>query len=261
MTPLNQSINLEQNQSESVESSGKTIKDAINRGLEQLQLGPDDVDVTVVSPGSRGILGLGAEDALVRLTPKQPVAPVPTEETSPPAADVADAPAVEPAADANLEQSPDVQQRAREVLESLLERMNVPAGVSTRMGHDLVEPGERVPLTLDVSGHDLGLLIGRRGETLYALQFVVRQILSKEMGRWLPVLVDVESYLVRRRKTLQQLADRMADRVVFSGRKVNLEPMAAHERRIIHLQLRDHENVYTNSVGEGDRRKVVILPK
>lgn len=232
-----------------------------------MQLGPNDVDVTVVSSGSRGILGLGAEDAVVRLTPKQPptLADPSDSEDAPPAADAVavDAPAVEPAAtDAKLdEQLPDVQQQAKDVLQSLLKHMNVPAEVTTRMGHDLVEPGERVPLTLDISGQDLGLLIGRRGETLYALQFVVRQILSKELGRWLPVLVDVESYLVRRRKTLQQLADRMADRVIFSGRKVTLEPMAAHERRIIHLQLRDHEDVYTNSVGEGDRRKVVILPK
>jgi len=125
----------------------------------------------------------------------------------------------------------------------------------------LVDPGERPPLTLDITGADLGLLIGRKGETLRALQFVMRQILSKEAGRWVPVVVDVESYLVRRRKNLQQLADKMADRVVFSGRKVALEPMPAQERRIVHIQLRNHQHVYTNSVGEGERRKVVILPR
>jgi len=205
---------------------------------------------------------LGAEDAVVKLTPKHPVAAptaaTPVEEPARPAVEDS---TPDELASQDTEQSANVQQRAVAVLEAMLAYMDISADVSARMGHDLVEPDERVPLTLDVSGQDLGLLIGRRGETLYALQFVVRQILSKEFGRWLPVLVDVESYLVRRRKTLQQLADRMADRVVFSGRKVTLEPMAPHERRIIHIQLRDHEDVYTNSVGEGDRRKVVILPK
>jgi spoIIIJ-associated protein len=151
--------------------------------------------------------------------------------------------------------------RAKEILETLLEKMSVKGEVQVRMGHNLVELGETPPLTLDVTGPDLGVLIGKRGETLRALQFVVRQILSKEAGHWIPVVVDVESYLVRRRKSLKQLANRMADRVAFSKRKVVLEPMSAQERRIIHLQLREHEQVYTQSIGDGERRKVVIYPK
>ncbi len=240
-----------QNQNESVKSSGKTVEEAIADGLAQLNLTADQVDIEVVNQGSRGILGLGAEEAVVVLTPK----------TANPVS------AAEAAADAASDPDPDtgfdpaLAQRAEAVLRELLAKMSVAGTVTSRLGTDLIDEGETPPLVLDITGSDLGLLIGRRGETLRALQFVTRQILNKEMGRWVPVVVDVESYLVRRRKTLQQLATRMADRVVFSGRRVVLEPMPAQERRIIHMQLRNHDQVYTESTGEGERRKVVILPK
>ncbi|HHJ06649.1 MAG TPA: protein jag [Anaerolineae bacterium] len=256
---------------ESVKSSAKTVEAAIDQALEQLNLSRDQVDVEIISEGKSGIFGLGAEDAQVLVTPKAPDAGDDT-----PVLDSAAETAVEAAeeiinkskvsatretaADSDLI-DPALQERAGEILQEILTRMSITADVSARIGKDLVDPGERPPLTLDITGADLGLLIGRKGETLRALQFVMRQILSKEAGRWVPVVVDVESYLVRRRKSLQQLADRMADRVVFSGRKVALEPMPAQERRIVHIQLRNHQHVYTNSVGEGERRKVVILPK
>ncbi len=256
---------------ESVKSSAKTVEAAIDQALEQLNLSRDQVDVEIISEGKSGIFGLGAEDAQVLVTPKAPDAGDDT-----PVLDSAAETAVEAAeeiinkskvsatretaADSDLI-DPALQERAGEILQEILIRMSITADVSARIGKDLVDLGERPPLTLDITGADLGLLIGRKGETLRALQFVMRQILSKEAGRWVPVVVDVESYLVRRRKSLQQLADRMADRVVFSGRKVALEPMPAQERRIVHIQLRNHQQVYTNSVGEGERRKVVILPK
>ncbi len=245
-----------QNQNESVKSSGKTVEDAVAAGLAQLNLAEDQVDIEVVSQGSRGILGIGAEDAVVVITPKTTASSVP-DEPKPAEADTAEV--VSSAAAEGLD--PELAQRAETVLQELLEKMGVPATVSARLGTDLADDDESPLLTLDIAGSDLGLLIGRRGETLRSLQFITRQILNKEMGRWTPVVVDVESYLVRRRKTLQQLADRMADRVVFSGRRVALEPMPAQERRIIHMQLRNHDKVYTESTGEGERRKVVILPK
>lgn len=250
---------------ESVKSSAKTVETAINQALEQLNLSREQVDVEIISEGKSGIFGLGAEDAQVLVTPKAPSADIGGDASALSnageiAADTVEEVIKEPAADSDLI-DPALQERAREILQDILARMSVTADVSARTGTDLVDPGERPPLTLDITGADLGLLIGRKGETLRALQFVMRQILSKEAGRWVPVVVDVESYLVRRRKNLQQLADRMADRVVFSGRKVALEPMPAQERRIVHIQLRNHQHVYTNSVGEGERRKVVILPK
>lgn len=251
----------DQNQNASVKSKGKSVDEAIKYGLAALNTTADQVDIEVINEGSRGILGIGAEDAEVKLTLKPELMPEtdPVEETSPVlevvAEDTSDAPETGDSFDADLAK------HAEDILQELLTKMGVEATVSSRIGTDLVESDEEPPLTLDVSGEDLGLLIGRRGETLRALQFITRQILNKDAGRWVPAIVDVESYLVRRRRTLQQLATRMADRVVFSGRRVMMEPMPANERRIIHMQLRNHDKVYTQSTGEGERRKVVILPK
>jgi spoIIIJ-associated protein len=257
-----------------ITSSGKTVQDAITQGLQQLNLSEDQVEIEIIKEGSRGIFGFGAEDAVVQLTPKVPPTAKPESETS--QADVSQeakeitsdhvtTPLKEAEEKKESPLAPEVdevmQKRAKEILATLLEKMSVKGEIQVRTGHNLVEPGEPPPLTLDVTGPDLGVLIGKRGETLRALQFVVRQILSKEAGHWIPVVVDIESYLVRRRKSLKQLANRMADRVAFSKRKVVLEPMSAQERRIIHLQLREHEHVYTQSIGDGERRKVVIYPK
>lgn len=256
-------------------SSGKTVQDAINQGLQQLNLSEDQVEIEIIKEGSRGIFGFGAEEAVVQLAPKvQPTAKPESEisqadvpsEAEEITKDYVTTPLKEAEEKGESEPlAPEVDEatykRAKEILDTLLEKMSVEGEIQVRVGHNLVEPGEPPPLTLDVTGPDLGVLIGKRGETLRALQFVVRQILSKEAGHWIPVVVDVESYLVRRRKSLKQLANRMADRVAFSKRKVVLEPMSAQERRIIHLQLREHEHVYTQSIGDGERRKVVIYPK
>ncbi|MDX1520756.1 MAG: R3H domain-containing nucleic acid-binding protein, partial [Anaerolineae bacterium] len=117
------------------------------------------------------------------------------------------------------------------------------------------------PLVLDVTGSDLGILIGRRSETLRALQYMVRLMVSKEMSHWTPIVIDVESYRVRRRNSLRQLAEKMADRAAKSQRKVVMESMPAYERRIIHITLRNHPDVITKSVGSDDNRKVTIIPK
>ena len=268
---------LEKNESEknslSLTVQAKTVEEAVDQGLNQLNLSKEQVQIEIIREGSRGILGFGAEDAVVTLTPRQPDGSFTSlEETPPaPAAKVMDAQLTsESPLEAQHDQNnlpsttdadSETRTRAKEILEALLEKMSVSADVTVREGHDLVEPGEEIPLALDITGSDLGVLIGRRGDTLRALQFVVRQILSKDAGHWVPVVVDVESYLVRRRKSLKQLAKRMSERAAFSKRKVTLEPMSAQDRRIIHLQLRDSEDVYTQSVGEGDRRKVVIFPK
>ena len=116
-------------------------------------------------------------------------------------------------------------------------------------------------MALNIVGDDLGMLIGRRGETLRDLQFIARLIISRKLGVWPNLVVDVEGYKARREVTLRSLAQRMSDQVRRTGSPVTLEPMPAHERRIVHLTLRDDTNVYTESVGEGERRKVQILPK
>jgi len=117
------------------------------------------------------------------------------------------------------------------------------------------------PLALNIVGDDLGGLIGRRGETLRDLQFVARLIVSRRLGAWPNFILDVEGYKARRVNALRALALRMAEQVRQTGRPAVLEPMPAHERRIIHLALRDDPAVYTESTGEGEERKVQILPK
>ncbi|UCC86357.1 MAG: Jag N-terminal domain-containing protein [Anaerolineales bacterium] len=240
----------------SVEVSAKTVEEAIQRGLSELGLTRDQVEIEVVNPGRGGVLGIGAEDAQVRVS-ALPVEPS-VEMESPRVEAEGEPPVSQPEP---LESEGDVAKVAAELLQGLLDRMKVRARVKARMGDDLAEEGEEPVLILDVTGDDLGILIGRRGETLRALQYMTRLMLSKKLERWEMVIVDVESYRVRRRRSLRQLAVRMAERVAFSQQRVVLEAMPAHERRIIHIALRDHSQVATTSIGEGDRRKVTIVPK
>ena len=119
----------------------------------------------------------------------------------------------------------------------------------------------RKPILVDIHGDDLSILIGRKAETLNALQYITSLIIGKELGRSVPLSVDVEGYRTRRQEQIKQLANRIANQVTQTGRSQSLEPMPASERRIIHIELRDHPEVYTESIGEGDRRKIVIYPK
>ncbi len=116
-------------------------------------------------------------------------------------------------------------------------------------------------MQVDIRGDDLSILIGPKAETLNALQYIAGLIISKEIGHSLPLVVDVEGYRARRSQQIRQLARRMAEQAVRTGRRQVLEPMPASERRLVHIELRDHPDVSTESVGEEPRRKVTILPK
>ena len=243
----------------SVEVSARTPEEAIELGLSQLGLARDQVEVEVIHPGRGGVLGIGAEDAQVRVIALA-IEPSPDVEF-PSVEQYAELPAqkAEPVAVSAVAES-DVAELATDLLQGLLDRMQVRAQVNAQVSDDLSEEGEEPVLILDVTGDDLGILIGRRGETLRALQFMTRLMLSRRLERWEPIIVDVESYRVRRRRSLRQLADRMAERVAFSKQQVMLEAMPAHERRIIHIALRNNPQVTTKSIGEGDNRKVTITP-
>jgi spoIIIJ-associated protein len=271
---------------ESLDVSAKTVEEAIQVGLKQLNLGRDQVEVEIVNEGKKGLFGLGAEDAVVRLKPKVQVAPplppfpethpvvntpVETEETfeavteesygldeDVQADDEADF-EVKGGAESGLEA--DVETLAKQYLENLLRLMDIRGQVTTRLGEDLVDPGDEPPLVLDITGKDLGILIGRHSETLQAIQYMVRLMISKETRNWQRVVVDVESYRARRRSSLKQMALRMAERVASSGERVVMEAMPAYDRRIIHMTLRDHPDVVTRSVGRDANRKVTIVPK
>jgi len=139
--------------------------------------------------------------------------------------------------------------------------MDIDAEVTVREPETAADGHGRASAVLDIEGDDLGLLIGRRGTTLAALQYMVNVMLTRKMDSRAIVTVDVEHYHRRREETLQGLAQRMADRVSNSGRPMTLEPMPASERRIIHITLSEDEDVVTGSVGQGDERKVVIRPR
>lgn len=212
----------------SVEASGNTVEEAIEKALAQLGASREEVEIQTLSQGGRRLFGLGTQEARVRVALRPP------------------------------EDEEEAARVGKEVLERLLEEMGITARVSLR----LPEPPEgEPPIVLDIAGQDLGILIGRRGETLRALQYITRLIVNRRLHQWAEIVVDVEGYKERRESSLTQLAHRMADRATLLRQPVSLEPMPAYERRIIHLALRDHEKVTTESVGEGDRRKVVIFPK
>ncbi|EFO81845.1 single-stranded nucleic acid binding R3H domain protein [Oscillochloris trichoides DG-6] len=153
---------------------------------------------------------------------------------------------------------------ARQILEDLLSRMDIHAYVTAVLTRVPGQKGDiEETVTLHVEGADeeaMGLLIGRRGETLRSLQFLLNLLVSRRVQKWPQVVVDVGNYRQRRQESLEGLARRMAERVRQTGRPIMLEPMAAYERRIVHLALRDDKSIYTESSGEGEHRKIVIYP-
>ena len=147
-----------------------------------------------------------------------------------------------------------------DVLKTLLARLELEASVVAEMKPPL--GGEGAPVvTLNVKGDDLGILIGRRGQTLASLQHIVRLIVAHQAKARVPIVIDVEGYKQRRYDALQALARRVAEQVKERGRPFALEPMPAYERRIIHLTLANSPDVATESAGEGEVRKVVIVPR
>jgi spoIIIJ-associated protein len=257
------------NQARSIEASGSDVQAAIKAGLAQLGLTRDQVEVEVIQEPSRGVLGIGARDAIVRLTeirrrPQVEPCPKPSAEpVSPPVKQATEHPApreTAPEEEAEELTESQVLEIAHDVLEDLLTRMEVQANIQSR----IVTPKNSEDgntLVLDLRGNDLGFLIGRKGETLAALQHIVRLIVNKEVRQRVNLLVDIGGYKSRRENALRKLALRVADQVTRRHRRIALEPMNAYERRIIHMALRNHPTVTTESVGERDRRKVTILPK
>jgi len=264
------------------EFRGKSVEAAISAGLAALQLARENVEVEVIRPGSRGVLGIGAEDSVVRLTelrpgsvraatevPSQPTAEprlTPSPKPEPPPApraqnrpEPARAPNSAPA-DLNDKELAAAEQ-GKAFLSGLLERMGLRATVEiVAQSSAEADEDDHVPV-LNIVGDDLGALIGRQNETLSAMEFITRLAVNQQSHSRSQFIVDVNGYRAKRAEALRKLAFRMADQCAQSGRTVSLEPMPPSERRIIHMALRDHPKVFTQSVGEGDRRKVTIVPK
>jgi len=155
----------------------------------------------------------------------------------------------------------DITEVAKDVLETLITLLGVAASVVLQVNPVAEGEEEASSIILDIKGDDLGILIGRRGQTLSCLQYLVRIIVGHQTETWVPIIIDVEGYKQRRYKALQDLALRLAEQVQARKMPFTLEPMVAYERRIIHLTLADHADVITESTGEGEARRVVIRPK
>ena len=208
-----------------IETTAKTVEEAIEIALKGLDAERGEVEIDVVSRGKAGILGLGSEPARVRVT--------------------------------LLEEAPDVVKVTADVLQNLISKLGVSAVAHLKQAHrdDLGGP------VFEIEGDDSGLLIGRRGETLRALQFLVRFIVSRKLEDRANMMIDVEGYQERRYRSLANLAQRVAQRVASTGRSITLEPMPPDERRAVHVALADHPHVTTESMGVAQSRQVVVQLK
>lgn len=247
---------------ESVEVSARNVDEAIDIALEELGLKRSQVSIEVLTAGKGGLFGLGGEQARVRVTALEgetarPMRQVEEDEPEAPARQIEDD--REPIDLAELDSEEVL--AAEEFLRNLIRMMDIDADVAVREPETPADGLGRASAVLDVEGEDLGLLIGRRGTTLAALQYLVNVMMTRKTASRVLVTVDVEHYHRRREETLQGLAHRMAERVRTSRRPMTLEPMPANERRIIHLALSEDTDVVTGSVGMGEERKIVIRPR
>ena len=229
----------------SLEVIASSIDEALEQGSAELNLPEKAFEVEVLDEGTKGLWGFGTRQARYRLTVSQTWLKRHADETvteSPPAAPI----------ESGVESEDDevALRITKETVVELLQRMDITAEVQAQWGQ-ADEPGRIRPLLIDIRGDDLSILIGRRGETLS----------GKELKLPVAALIDIEGYRARRERQLRQLARRVANQALETSRVMTLEPMPAYERRIIHIELRENPDVETESVGEGNRRKVTIIPR
>ncbi len=207
---------------EELEITAKTVEQAIEEAERQLGISRDQFEVEVVRESKSGVLGVRGKEAVIRVNPLAPA-------------------------------EEDVVRVATEVLDTLLRLMGITARVEVL--------SDEIPIALNIEGDDLGILIGRRGQTLASLGHIAKLVVAARLKAWLPLNVDVAGYKKRRQDSLQRLALYLAEQVKSRHCAITMEPMPPAERRVIHLSLADHPDVVTNSIGEGENRKVVILLK
>jgi spoIIIJ-associated protein len=213
-----------------LEISAKTVEEATRIALEQLGVTRDDVEIVVLHKARSGVLGLGAEDARIKVILEDDYNRI---------------------AGAENEEA----DTARQVLCDILHAMGISATVEVTLAPDI-----NTPVSLNIEGDELGVLIGRRGQALSSLQYLVRLIVAEKLKKWVSVNVDVDWYKKRHYEALKKLALRLAEQVARRKRPVTMEPMPPDERRIIHITLANHSDVSTQSTGDGEGRCVVIQP-
>lgn len=222
-----------------LEVSAKTVEEATKTALMQLGVSKDEVEIIVIKKGKSGVLGVGAEDAKIRViihehNEKQGLINQQTEGMS-------------------TGEYQDTAVIAKQVLTDLLSKMGISATVEIARSLD-----DSAPISLNIEGDDLGVLIGRRGQALSSLQYLVRLIVAEKAKKWVSINVDVDWYKKRHYEALKKLALRLAEQVIRRKRPITMEPMPADERRIIHITLANNPEVITQSTGEGESRRVII---
>ena len=245
--------------------TGRTVEEAEEQALAALGADRSEVEVEILNRGRQGFLGIGGELAEIRVTRIGAAPPAAPERDEPGAGDgLADEPDLvdEPAADDRpapvLTITADTPAGAAvQAVQRILTAVGADVDVTLRSERDELAGGP----VIDINGPDSGLLIGRRGNTLHSLQFIVQSIVRQQFDEDVRVALDVEQYRQRREDSLREMADRVADRVAQTGRSITLEPMAPSDRRVIHIYLGEREGIRTESVGYGDARKVQIIPE
>lgn len=222
---------------DSFEISGKSVEEAIQRAAKKLGVERSQIKYTVLKEGKSGILGFGAEEARILIEPIETIEP-------------------------GNEPEDDTAALAMDIINNLLKHMDFKAEASLTQPLVSEENGTTTTITFNIAGDDdVGILIGRHGQTISGLQYLVRVILAKKVANPPSIIIDVDGYKQRRYDALRATAKRLAEQVKIKKTPFTLEPMPAFERRIIHLTLADDPNITTQSIGEGEARKVVIMPK
>lgn len=258
-----------------IESTANDPETAISSGLAQLKLLRAEVRIEILDEGSKGVLGFGQRQARVRLTPvtelEEAAAVAPAAPAAPPPApappraqDAPDEPPSLPAAefedDFDTSLSDGEIELAREFTQGVLDRL----GLETAVDVEVFDPvGEEThpSIRVNISGDDANVLLNHQHEALNALQVVVQSMWSHQTKHGARLSLDANGYKAMREVRVRQMAERMAERVIESGKPITLEPMLPAERRLVHVALRDHPHVFTESVGEGGNRRVQIKLK
>jgi spoIIIJ-associated protein len=235
-----------------VEAEGNTIDQAIENALNRLGVGRDRITVDILSEGKRGILGFGAQKARVRASLRKPTVDITHPEP------MAEAPLVAATAPKPVSEAEAVAmgEKAKTVLVEILKRMEIEASVQAKVGDTSEE------VVLEVSCDNSGLLIGRKGQTLEALQYLVTRIAGERQGSEGPhIVVDIENYRQRRKKTLEDMALRLGEKAKRQRKTVTVDALSAADRRVVHAALQDDPWITTKSLGQGSYRRLLIIPE
>jgi spoIIIJ-associated protein len=241
----------------SVETEAGSIDEAIEKALEALRVERDQVEVEILENSARGLLGLGSRKARIRATVRSSLASkLENVVDGSPSSEVSRETSPVPAAVDGVAVRDGAVRRARVVIEEILSHL-----VDSPQVLDMGSSADGGPIQLSLSGSDSGMIIGRRGQTLDALEHLVNRVVFRDdTEHGVRVALDVEGYRQRRQESLEQLALRLAAKARATGRLVTLNPMSPRDRRIVHLTLQSDPSVTTRSEGEGHYRKLVIVP-